>query len=177
MYKRAVARVQIKYRFAKQLYFAFSKSKHFQHAIFTYNTLSKQQETIDDERFNFYAHYTVQINNDLYSVAETGLAVTKYANLSQGSSMVKTLLSEPLMNQEGRVYACVINFQNKALYVTGGQHRRKRHDAQKFNLETNRWEAIPKLNKTRYRHSSCAIGDRVYVFGGLSQVAAANAWQ
>ena len=76
---------------------------------------------IEDDRFSFKAQYCVQINDSIYCVAENHLVVTRYANLSKGQNKrMKTQLSEYAEDEESRLFASVINFQNKALILTGG---------------------------------------------------------
>ena len=62
----------------------------------------KRHEIIDDERFNFWAHYSVQVNDDIYGISENGLVVTRYANVSRGMDMVKTVLTEAVVSYEIR---------------------------------------------------------------------------
>ena len=37
-----------------------------------------------------------------------------------------------------------------------------------FSICSNSWLSAPSLNTDRYDHSSCALGDIVYTFGGHS---------
>ena len=68
------------------------------------------------------------MNDDIYGISENGLVVTRYANFSRGRDLVKSVLTEAVVSYEIRQFASVINFQNKAIFVTGGQHKRKKHD-------------------------------------------------
>ena len=39
----------------------------------------------------------------------------------------------------------------------------------RFDLKGKRvWEEMPSLNQARSRHSSCTLGDCIYIIGGLS---------
>ena len=63
------------------------------------------------------------------------------------------------------------NLQNTALFLTGGtnneQHLDTLNSVECYNIEKNEWVKAPSLNINRQMHSSCAIGNSVYVFCGI----------
>eukprot|EP00354_Favella_ehrenbergii_P009261 CAMPEP_0170477140 /NCGR_PEP_ID=MMETSP0123-20130129/18451_1 /TAXON_ID=182087 /ORGANISM="Favella ehrenbergii, Strain Fehren 1" /LENGTH=62 /DNA_ID=CAMNT_0010748673 /DNA_START=278 /DNA_END=466 /DNA_ORIENTATION=- len=57
--------------------------------------------------------------------------------------MVKRVLFDGMLN-ENRVFSCVCNFQNKAIYFTGGQnHATIKKKQLKFDLAHNEWQVLP----------------------------------
>ena len=59
---------------------------------------------------------------------------------------------------------------NKHIYMLGGQISMKNiTSCARFDLKGNRaWQEMPSLNQARSRHSSCTLGDCIYIIGGLS---------
>ena len=44
----------------------------------------------------------------------------------------------------------------------------------RYNLQTEKWENVVKLNINRWGHSSCALNDAIYVIGGRSDMGYTN---
>ena len=70
-----------------------------------------------------------------------------YTNLSNGEDMVKTQLSNAIAcTAEMCIFASMLNFQNKAILMTGGQEGLGVCHCRKFDLATNQWQSLPLLN-------------------------------
>ena len=56
------------------------------------------------------------------------------------------------------------------LFLTGGTKQNSfLATVEVYNVERDKWSQCPKLNKGRYFHSSCILGDKIYVSGGLRE--------
>ena len=63
--------------------------------------------------------------------------------------------------------------QEKYIVVTGGTNRDfidALCSAGRYDCQNDMWEQIASLNEARMDHSSCSIGDSVYIFDGDSEV-------
>ena len=63
---------------------------------------------------------------------------------------------------------------NEKIYLTGGlfhnvseQFEWLSKKVYCLNLLTEKWSEIPELNMRRKYHSSCCLGKRIYVYGGV----------
>ena len=58
--------------------------------------------------------------------------------------------------------------QDKSVILSGGYKSNGDYSAKVyfFNIEANKWESLPKLNKNRSSHASLAVGQKVYVACG-----------
>ena len=63
----------------------------------------------------------------------------------------------------------IANYKNRLIYLTGGMtNKLVRVDAvHVFDVIKFGWVTAPKMTKARWRHSSCSLGEYIYVFGGL----------
>ena len=61
------------------------------------------------------------------------------------------------------------NFLNRCAIVTGGLldgNEQSSNSTFRFDLWMNQWTELPLFNSERHGHTSCALGDSVYIFGG-----------
>ena len=62
------------------------------------------------------------------------------------------------------------NYSDKFIYLSGGRSSNKpTNTVQRYNLGTEVWENVVKLNEKRDFHSSCALKEAVYVVGGQNE--------
>ena len=60
------------------------------------------------------------------------------------------------------------SLQERYVIVSGGEDDYvKVSSVERYDLKKDIWEEIASLNEARGSHSSCSIGDTVYVFGGI----------
>jgi len=89
---------------------------------------------------------------------------TKCCGVLQAASwrQFKTLAMPNLHEQRQSPALCL--FKNSFVYASGGKGR---NCAERFDIETRSWEKVAKMNVVRYQHSSCALGDQIYIFCGM----------
>ena len=63
----------------------------------------------------------------------------------------------------------VCNLLDHYMVATGGEHENGLNTAEIYDITTNKWTALPKLNVGRSNHSSCSIDRVIYVFCGYCQ--------
>ena len=62
------------------------------------------------------------------------------------------------------------NFKNKLIVLSGGSvcsGHASVFKVSSYNIRQNKWRDEPELNNKRRCHSSCSVGDNVYVFAGF----------
>ena len=62
------------------------------------------------------------------------------------------------------------NFKNLLIILSGGSVTSGHASVYKvssFNIKQNKWRDEPELNNKRRCHSSCSLGESVYVFAGF----------
>ena len=69
----------------------------------------------------------------------------------------------------------VTNFGDEAIYFTGGsiefnRIRRTSSSVIRFDLQLNEASRGPNLDPSRESHSSCTLGSKIYVFGGVTKI-------
>lgn len=72
---------------------------------------------------------------------------------------------------EGRYDAFLINFEDKLVFITGGTNPRNRHShiynsVDQYSIEDDKWTPAPNMKLSRYNHSGCSLGGKIYVFCG-----------
>lgn len=61
------------------------------------------------------------------------------------------------------------NFKDKAIFVTGGLYGKSLATVEFYLIDSDLWSlSAPDLNIRRHNHSSCALQDKIYVFGGYN---------
>ena len=54
------------------------------------------------------------------------------------------------------------NYKDKVIFMTGFSEG----EVLFYDIEKNSWSNAPNLIEKRQNHSSCSLGERVYIFGG-----------
>ena len=64
----------------------------------------------------------------------------------------------------------VANYRDKAIYLSGGWDKDWNTSAQVFALDLlkSEWRNEANLQQSRCNHSSCTLGEKIFVFGGFS---------
>ena len=64
-------------------------------------------------------------------------------------------------------YFSITNFRNRLLYLSGGMNfDDDRNEVYVYDFQSREWADAPSMNKKRFRHSSCSLGEHVYAFFG-----------
>ena len=62
---------------------------------------------------------------------------------------------------------------NKYVYLTGGKYNEPKDpvlaQCARFNIDTEEWQVLADMNVARFNHSSCQLGQKVYVFCGVGK--------
>ena len=59
------------------------------------------------------------------------------------------------------------NFNDYLIFITGGSTiSYTSSEVFYYDIKTNRWSCAPKMVKARFDHSSCILGNALYVYGG-----------
>ena len=61
--------------------------------------------------------------------------------------------------------ASLTSLRDQFIFLTGG-HKKFIAKAKRYDLKRDKWEQLPELNVGRCNHSSCTIGNALYVIGG-----------
>ena len=70
-----------------------------------------------------------------------------------------------------RDYPAFCNFNNVAIIVSGGRTSRKLFtEVERYDIARDTWTPMAPLNEGRVLHSSCTLGNRVYVFCGVRDI-------
>ena len=68
-----------------------------------------------------------------------------------------------------RAALSLANFKNKFIFSLGGQNYfNTSADAYRYEIKSDTWINIPAMNKSRCSHSSCFMGNHLYVSGGCN---------
>ena len=98
----------------------------------------------------------VQVGNELFQV-EDGSNRCRWVALSGGAVREE----KPLISED--TYFTLCKLDNSHVFVCGGMSSKS---AQRFNLQTKLWEAMPQMNEPRANAGSVALNGTVYVFCG-----------
>ena len=61
------------------------------------------------------------------------------------------------------------NFHDSLIVLSGGASRESYQvvsSVDVYSIEADKWSSIASLNQARREHSSCCVGDYVYIAGG-----------
>ena len=64
------------------------------------------------------------------------------------------------------------NFDDQLIFITGGEILAggdASNQAFYYEVKTDRWMRAPPMAETRYYHSSCVLGNSLYVYGGYNE--------
>ena len=125
---------------------------------------------VQQHSLRFFIH-AIQVGADVYELRSDAInaywdmhTFTK-TQLAGAISCGKNVPSTPWTQVSLAVY------QNKAVFKTGGLDKAKdsiKKSVEIYCIDRDQWQCdkVPELNHGRCMHSSCTLGDRLYVFGG-----------
>ena len=67
---------------------------------------------------------------------------------------------------------CLTSIQPKFIVISGGLFSdffNAINDVELYDTEKDKWVSLPKMNEAREQHSSCSLGDTLYILGGLNE--------
>ena len=109
----------------------------------------------------------------MFSLNPNNLAITKYSQFGRFYSSTKTELARLGVRCSDFAVA-VLN--ERFIYVTGGMSANKRRNIATYCYDTasDRWykgnKFTPGLRQQRSGHSSCTLGEKIYVFAGTDGI-------
>ena len=87
-----------------------------------------------------------------------------------GFDGVEITVEEKATPTTGRDRPSLVNFKNRFIFVSGGTNPQNwdqyYRSVEYYDIATDTWSAAAPLNKSRSYHSSCSLGDFIYVFCG-----------
>ena len=163
-YNIAVSRVQLKLCLPIWHYFIQRGFDQFKHNIFRVNSLTTELKCITNTSIDFkYCSGSVSIANDLYCYFENG-SFSKISNINS-LAVAKTSLDTP--SHHGN-WPALAGYKNSHIFLTGGHDTRgKLSRVSVYSVARDEWSLCTNLNRARNHHSSCVLGDKLYVSGGL----------
>ena len=117
-------------------------------------------QRIEDSKFEFMAHMTIQFEQNLYALKEESTIWTLYKNL-QGIVTKETKSPAQYDNDA----PCLINFNDQAIFKCGGNNKKI---VEVYHPNSDHWSKTNDLNHIRFQSSGCSFGAKVYVFGGCN---------
>lgn len=83
---------------------------------------------------------------------------------------IEITVEEKAKPTTGRDRPSLVNFKNRFIFVSGGSNPQNwdqyYRSVEYYDIATDTWSAAAPLNKARSYHSSCCMGDFIYVFCG-----------
>ena len=113
---------------------------------------------------------TVLVKHELFAFKfGNPVMAYKYTNFTDPEQLLKTTL--PTLPDIALLFFSVCNLGNKSIVLTGGLVSVRRENSAKNNImdvSSGEWQeqSLPDLHIARYCHSSCCIGDQIFVACG-----------
>ena len=101
----------------------------------------------------------MQVGREVYSLKFFDAKLIKYEMLP-GLGLAATEKAGPSTK---RMWPSLASYHDKYLFVTGGMGL---VSVEYYDISMDKWEQGPDLNIPRQSHSSCALGDKLYVCCG-----------
>ena len=120
---------------------------------------------------DFYEFFTVQVfNNSLFAFQHwTNYPRFVQYTLHKSGRGAKARADPPTP----RFSPSLVNYHDLYIFVSGGENPRKNTEkltsVDRYDIANDRWSpsgAVPPLNQKRHSHSSCTLGDFIYVCCG-----------
>ena len=171
MYIIAVSRCQVSINY-QRIFFTYDQAVNWQKTVFiSSGDESLVGDLIYNQDFNFKESRTISINNDSIIGVKFNKKAFRVSNLLRKNLSVHEIESLPLYDREYLSNFSLANFHNKIAVCTGGLNCELQFESKTYFLEVDKekWkkqDILPSLNIARYNHSSCVVGDTVYVIAG-----------
>ena len=75
----------------------------------------------------------------------------------------QVIATEKATPPNSRVWPILVNFDDKFIFVCGGQNERS---VDVYDIYSNSWKSAPAMNQTRYQGGGCSLQDLIYVICG-----------
>ena len=124
---------------------------------------------IVDDRFDFAKQWIMQVSDCIFAFSQIrgqkSVQVTQYDRPMSRFTLQKKVLTE--LRRAVFCYA-LAKFECEKIYLSGGcdNHNTAFIEVSVFDLKIGTWKSLPCLNEARLFHSSCTIGQELYVFCG-----------
>ena len=103
----------------------------------------------------------MQIGSDVFWVEEM---TTKSGILRNDGHSIFSCESKA-DSQYARFWPALCSFQDRYIFVSGGEFQ---DSVERYDCASDSWSLMPALNGNRHKHSSCALGNVIYVICGAS---------
>ena len=110
-------------------------------------------------------YFTCQVGTDsLIMIKKNDKIVVRLNNLALGQFLPEQMTSYPY---KVRRFPSLCKASDEFLFLIGGANRDDyMNSCVRYDVQKNQWEDMSFLNEGRMSHSSCFLGDKIYVFAG-----------
>ena len=120
--------------------------------------------------FGGYVHGCIQVRSSLYACFERdlndkNLLWSSFTDFNKETVKEKAL-KEPFFTKRNKF--SLSNFSDQIIFFIGGFFPERFSEVFYYKIQTDEWIRAPALNQARYGHSSCIIGNSLYVYGGTT---------
>ena len=178
-YDIAISRVKSKFCIPIWHYFVRFTRENFKNKIFRVKSTANVAEFITDIRLDFeFCRWSVMLNSELYCYGmsldinhEGNISAvfefTKISNIDFEEERTFTLLARPNFFDHD---PAVVVYKRSHLFKTGGSDDDDERSVrvEVYNVDRNHWSPCTNLNIARTEHSSCIVGGKLYVSGGVN---------
>ena len=124
-------------------------------------------ECITDTEFDFKnCTGSVLLKDELYLHYNAKDAFTKISNID--SLRKKTSLASPSARGLFSALTGYMGATGSFIFLTGGMKTTSLATVEVYSVDRDEWIQCPDLNNARNSHSSCILGDKLYVSGGCA---------
>ena len=149
-------------------------SSYFDNALYTVSGFDNFVcRRIENAAFKFEKTHTMQVGYDkIICIYEEGKTVQRISAIQSDNPKIEQLQDRPCERESEQLFHFALaNYHNKLVILTGGRDgdRWRTKSAYALELATGIWkpkDTLPCMNIFRFDHSSCAIGDAIYVVAG-----------
>ena len=186
-YKVAVSRVQSTCQVQRPSYFGWWAGFNSKNVVYKLDSSRLKPFRIKNARLDLQSYLTVQVGSDVYGFQhrDTDARLVQYTGLSLGAPEIKAIERAKPLRPRG--YPSLVNFQDRFIFVSGGEDlttcsvtsKEYLSSTDVFDVAKNEWRRAPRLNQPRANHSTCVLGDFLYTCcgsGGTGKLASIEAF-
>ena len=154
-----------------KLIFTQRNSENFRNSLLIYDRETSKAKRITREHFDFLESFTIQCGSSLYELkGGTPAQWVAYHDLEFDAIETEAKATPPTPRDR----PSLANYNDSHIFVVGGKKPgTKQHlkSVDIYDVEKNIWRGAPALNVARFEHSSCCVGDFIYVGFGWNSSA------
>ena len=141
-----------------------------------FQLVTKRAEMIKFETINLPTPYSTMVDLQYVNQGEDFFAIDyngdyrRFVQLSFDVKIKKINIFEKAELSFARGYASLAPMPARFIFLSGGCNDDDEliSTVERYDPSTDTWEPLPDLNEARDSHSSCVLGNTLYVFGGYN---------